>query len=98
YRHIGDLNKLKKEEISELFIITSNMVEILKKTYKIDGCNIGINIGKAAGAGIPQHIHVHIIPRWFGDTNFMLTVGNVKVIPESLQHTYKILLKEVNTL
>ncbi len=71
------------------------MVKILKKTHKIDGCNIGINLGKAAGAGVDEHLHVHIVPRWLGDTNFMPVVSNTKVISESLNETYKILKKEI---
>lgn len=98
YKHVGQLSKLKQYELHELFDITTNMVEILKKTHKIDGVNIGINIGRVAGAGIPGHLHVHIVPRWLGDTNFMVTIGNTKIISESLQHTYKTLLKEVSKL
>ena len=95
YRHIGDLDILSKDELYELFDLVRKMVKILKKTHKIDGCNIGINLGKAAGAGVEKHLHVHIVPRWFGDTNFMPVVSNTKVISESLDETYKILKKEI---
>jgi ATP adenylyltransferase len=95
YRHIGDLDLLSKDELYELFDLVRKMVKILKKTHKIDGCNIGINLGKAAGAGVEKHLHVHIVPRWFGDTNFMPVVSNTKVICESLDETYKILKKEI---
>ncbi len=94
-RHISDLELLSKDELYELFDLVCQMVKILKKTYKIDGCNIGINLGKAAGAGVDEHLHVHIVPRWLGDTNFMPVVSNTKVISESLNETYKILKKEI---
>ncbi len=91
YRHVGDLEVLSKDELYELFDLVRKMVKVLKKIYKIDGCNIGINLGRAAGAGVEKHLHVHIVPRWFGDTNFMPVVSDTKVISESLQKTYKIL-------
>jgi len=94
-RHVGDLELLSKDELYELFDLVRQMVKILKKTHKIDGCNIGINLGKAAGAGVDEHLHVHIVPRWLGDTNFMPVVSNTKVISESLNETYKILKKEI---
>jgi ATP adenylyltransferase len=72
------------------------MVKILYKTYNIDGCNVGINIGKAAVTGVERHIHVHIVPRWFGDTNFLPIIINTKVIPESLDETYEVLKKMVD--
>jgi len=95
YRHVNEISKLQKEELYELFYLVGRMIEILKKTHKIDGANVGINLGKVAGAGVVGHLHVHVIPRWNGDTNFMLTVSNTKVIPESLEHTYTVLMKEV---
>jgi ATP adenylyltransferase len=95
YRHIGDSELLSKDELYELFDLVRKMVKILKKTHKIDGCNIGINLGKAAGAGVEKHLHVHIVPRWFGDTNFMPVVSDTKIICESLDETYKILKKEI---
>jgi len=97
YRHIKNLDELKKDELLELFEIVSKMVKILYKTHNIDGCNVGINIGKAAGAGVEGHIHVHIVPRWFGDTNFLPIISDTKVIPESLDETYKVLKKVVSS-
>jgi ATP adenylyltransferase len=97
YRHIKNLDELKKDELLELFEIVSKMVKILYKTHNIDGCNVGMNIGKAAGAGVEGHIHVHIVPRWFGDTNFLPIIDNTKVIPESLDETYKVLKKVVSS-
>lgn len=98
YRHISKLEELTDSELFELFDLVRKMVKVLEKTHKIHGCNIGINLGKAAGAGIEDHIHVHIVPRWFGDTNFMPVISNTKVIPEWLDITYKLLKKEVKKL
>ncbi len=95
YRHVKNLDELKKDELLELFELVSEMIKILYKTHNIDGCNVGINIGKAAGAGVEKHIHVHIVPRWFGDTNFLPIVADTKVIPESLNETYQVLKKEI---
>ncbi len=96
YEHKKDLSELTKEEFEEMFFLVKKMVEVLKKTHKSDGFNIGINIGKCAGAGIDDHIHVHIVPRWFGDTNFITTISETKVISESLKKTFKLISQEVN--
>jgi len=96
YAHKRDLSQLDKEEFVELFTLVKNMVEILKKTHKPDGFNIGLNLGKVAGAGIEEHLHIHIVPRWFGDTNFMPTIAETKVISESLKKTSILIKKEVN--
>lgn len=98
YRHVDKLYKLIQDELTELFNLVAKMTKILEKVYKIQGCNVGINIGKAAGAGIEGHIHVHIVPRWLGDTNFMPIIANTKVIPEDLKTTYKLLKKGVENL
>lgn len=93
YRHIGDFEKLNKEEIEEIMELLRKSIEILKKVYSPDGFNIGLNIGKIAGAGFDEHIHFHIVPRWKGDTNFMPVIGNTKVISEEIKRTYKKLKK-----
>lgn len=98
YKHTDSLNSLTDDELYELFDLVRKMVEVLKKTHKIHGCNIGINLGKVAGAGVEEHIHVHIVPRWLGDTNFMPVVAKSKVISEDLNETYKLLKKEVGRL
>ncbi|HDN85819.1 MAG: HIT family hydrolase [Candidatus Omnitrophota bacterium] len=87
-RHIGDLEKLSVEESLELVKVVKSMISILKKVLKPDGFNIGMNIGKSAGAGIEKHLHIHIVPRWIGDTNFMPVCSNSKVISQSLNELY----------
>jgi ATP adenylyltransferase len=92
YRHTGDLGKITEEEAKELFDMLRLSVSALKKAFKPHGFNIGLNIGKTAGAGFPGHLHFHVVPRWDGDTNFMPIIGEVKVIPEEIENTYKVLL------
>jgi ATP adenylyltransferase len=96
FSHKKDLSELSQEEFEELFYLVKKMVEILKKTHKPNGFNIGLNLGKSAGAGIEKHLHIHIVPRWFGDINFMPIISNTKVISESLKKTFKLIHKEVN--
>ena len=93
-RHIKDINSLDVEEETELMEVIKKCVKILKKVLNPDGFNIGLNLGKVAGAGLESHIHFHIVPRWDGDTNFMPVISNVKVIPQSLKELYTILKKE----
>jgi ATP adenylyltransferase len=89
-RHVGDLEDLNAEESLELFQMTQRMVKVLRRAFNNPhGFNIGINLGKVAGAGIPGHFHIHIVPRWDGDTNFMPVVGDVRVISEGLDDTYR---------
>lgn len=88
-RHVGDMEELAAEEMLELFEVKRWMVEVLRRAFSPDGFNIGINVGRVAGAGIPGHFHIHIVPRWNGDTNFMPVLGDVKVISEGLDDTYR---------
>ncbi len=87
-RHFGEVEEMSEEEARELWGTVSNAVVALKKTYDPDGINLGANLGRAAGAGVPGHFHVHVLPRWSGDTNFMTTVAETRVLPESLDSTY----------
>ncbi len=94
YKHTADMAQLSDEELLESNQLVARCVGWITAVYKPDGFNIGINLGSAAGAGIPSHIHWHIVPRWSGDTNFMTTVGDVRVLPQSLADSYD-RLKEV---
>ena len=89
YRHIASLEKLTDEEIREHFQMINRSIEILREVFNPAGFNIGLNIGKVAGAGIDEHIHTHIVPRWQGDTNFMPVISEVRVVPEALAETYE---------
>lgn len=86
-RHVATLGDLSSDERSELMAVTHACTEHLSEAMKPDGFNVGMNIGAAGGAGIPGHLHMHVVPRWTGDTNFMTTVGETKVLPEMLAET-----------
>lgn len=88
-RHVGGLERLKDAELLDLFQLLNQIVLRLKKTLKPHGLNIGINLGRVAGAGVPGHIHIHIVPRWSADTNFMPVIGNTKVLSESLRSVHQ---------
>lgn len=88
-KHKADISDLTDEEMLEIMKLARNMKEILAKIMKPEGYNLGINLGKPAGAGLVGHFHLHIVPRWNGDTNFMPVISEVKVIPQSLDDLYK---------
>lgn len=88
YKHTADLSELDDDELLEINKMLASVVKWLTKAFKPEGFNIGVNLGHVAGAGIPTHVHWHIVPRWNGDTNFMTVVGDVRVIPQSLEDTY----------
>lgn len=90
-KHLGDMEELSEEEYIDLNLLVRRCVGILKKAYGCEGLNLGVNHGKVAGAGIPDHLHYHIIPRWSGDTNFFPLVAQSKVVVESLDQTYDLL-------
>lgn len=89
YRHLARLEDLSDEELIEHFDIVKRSVKLLTVVTKPMGFNIGMNIGRVAGAGIEDHIHTHVVPRWQGDTNFMPVVSDTKVMPEALKATYQ---------
>jgi len=89
YLHVGDLMQLPQAVRAEMMELTVVAAEVLKKALHYDGLNIGINQGEAAGAGISEHIHLHIVPRWNGDTNFMSTVSGTRVVPQSLEASFE---------
>ena len=84
YKQALDLNALTEAEMTDLMILTRRCQNALTQVMKPDGFNVGINFGKAAGAGIEQHLHIHVVPRWQGDTNFMPVLGSTTVLPEAL--------------
>ncbi|HBU07704.1 MAG: HIT family hydrolase [Omnitrophica WOR_2 bacterium RIFOXYA2_FULL_45_12] len=88
YRHIKDPGQLNADEILDLFAVLNKMRLLLKRALSPDGFNIGMNIGRVAGAGIPNHLHLHIVPRWKEDTNFMPALFSTKVISQSLEELY----------
>jgi ATP adenylyltransferase len=88
FRHVGDLEALTDEELLDSSHLLQATVSVLKEAMQPDGFNAGLNLGRVAGAGVPGHVHWHVVPRWNGDTNFMAVVGEVRVLPESLEQTY----------
>jgi len=94
YQHTAEIEELTNDTLLEINQLLGRCVRWIREAYKPNGFNIGINLGSAAGAGIPDHVHWHIVPRWGGDTNFMTTVGQVRVLPQSLEDSYD-RLKEV---
>jgi ATP adenylyltransferase len=88
FREVADIVDLGDDELLEVNQLVAQSVRWLREVYQPDGFNIGVNMGRAAGAGIPRHVHWHVVPRWSGDTNFMTTVGDVRVIPQDLRDAY----------
>lgn len=86
-RHVGELTDLGKEERGELMELTNRCIEVIRDVLSPEGFNTGMNLGKVGGAGVPGHLHMHVVPRWLGDTNFMPLVGKTKVLPELLEDT-----------
>lgn len=89
YDHLDELQKLDQPAVQEMMALTQRLEGVLRELYHPDGINLGMNLGKAAGAGVAGHIHMHILPRWFGDVNFMSSVAETRVLPEDLPTTYK---------
>jgi len=88
-RHVGALAGLTPAESAELWSATQEAVATIGAAYEPDGLNMGANLGRAAGAGLPAHVHLHVLPRWSGDTNFMTSVAQTRVVPETLQLSWK---------
>ena len=89
FEHLDELHKLPEAAANEMIALSKRMEGVLRRLYSPDGINLGMNIGRAAGAGVAGHIHMHVLPRWVGDTNFMTTVAESRVLPETLEITYK---------
>jgi ATP adenylyltransferase len=94
FAHRSSLELLDPQTRAEMMELASKSVEVLGILYRPQGFNLGINIGSAAGAGIADHVHLHVVPRWGGDTNFMSSVGDTRVLPEALEETYARVLAE----
>lgn len=86
--HKANLDDLLPDTRAEMMELISRCIRVLREAYYAQGFNVGANVGSSAGAGIPKHFHFHIVPRWEGDTNFMSTIGETRVVPEALQETY----------
>ena len=91
-RHISSLSDAEPAELAEIMNLARQAEGVLSETYHPEGFNIGINIGKCAGAGVEGHLHLHLIPRWVGDSNFVAVTGQTRIIPELLETTYQKLL------
>ena len=87
-RHLSGLDELNRDEMGDLLATIDQSVEILKSVMRPDGFNVGLNIGKVAGAGVEEHLHFHIVPRWFGDVNALAVFADVRVIPEHIKATF----------
>ena len=92
HRHIGSLAEASREELTELMTLACRAEVALTEAYRPHGMNVGINLGRSAGAGVPGHLHMHLVPRWDGDTNFMTVVGSTRVVPEEPPQTVRRLL------
>ena len=88
YKHISRLAQAEESAAEEMMRLMRRAEQVLELVYQPDGLNLGMNLGEAAGAGIEQHIHMHVLPRWKGDANFMTPIGNTRIIPEALEETY----------
>ncbi len=89
YRHAGDLGALDPAIAAEMMALSQRLVRALQAEYRPDGFNTGMNLGRIAGAGLPDHLHLHIVPRWGGDTSFMTVTADTKVMPETVAQTYE---------
>jgi ATP adenylyltransferase len=88
YRHVGEFGELETGELAQIDRLIARSIDALREEMEPHGFNLGMNIGRVAGAGIPDHVHWHVVPRWNGDTNFMPVVGQTRVLPELLEETY----------
>ena len=95
YKHTGDLDDLTEQELADLMALTRRCKQLLARAIKPEGFNIGLNLGRVAGAGVEDHVHIHIVPRWNGDTNYMPVLGDVRVLPQALDEMYQTLQKQL---
>ena len=97
-RHVASLSGLTEDEYLDVMALLRRATVAIDATYAPHGCNVGLNIGAAAGAGVPDHLHIHVVPRWHGDTNFMPVLGNTRVISEDLKTTWQKLSNQFTLL
>lgn len=98
YEHLASVEDLDEETLSEMMILVSRCVTLLQKTMSPSGFNVGMNIGRVAGAGVAEHVHAHVVPRWEGDANFMPVLASTRVLPEELRSTYDRLREAWNSV
>ncbi len=96
YAHLDELQKLPTEAAHEMMELSQRMETVLRMLYKPDGVNLGMNVGAAAGAGVAGHIHMHVLPRWVADANFISVVGETRILPETLETTWERIRKAMN--
>jgi ATP adenylyltransferase len=89
YEHKDTLSALSEQSAQELMALTRRMESVLRRVYRPEGVNVGMNIGKAAGAGVAEHVHMHVLPRWVADSNFMTVIAETRILPETLDVTYE---------
>jgi ATP adenylyltransferase len=89
YEHLDTIVSARPEQLAEMMQLSQRSVSVLEKLYRAEGFNLGMNLGAAAGAGIREHFHLHVVPRWVGDANFMTVTGETRVLPEDLRTTYE---------
>jgi ATP adenylyltransferase len=98
FAHLDELQKLPEAAANEMMALSQKMEGVLRNIYSPDGVNLGMNIGRAAGAGVAGHVHMHVLPRWVGDTNFMTVTGESRVLPEALEETWTKLKGKIGRL
>ena len=96
--HVGELDAIEPDALADMTLTTRDAVRVLRRAISPQGFNVGYNIGRCAGAGLPDHLHAHVVPRWSGDTNFMAVLGTVRTIPDALDALYVELVKTATTL
>ena len=89
YEHLDTIVSAKPDQLTEMMQLSQRIIGVLQKLYRPDGFNLGMNLGTAAGAGIREHFHLHVVPRWLGDANFVSVIGETRVLPEELHTTYQ---------
>jgi ATP adenylyltransferase len=98
YAHMANLEDLPLETLTEMMLLSQMAVRALGVDFRPEGMNLGINLGAVAGAGVKDHVHIHVVPRWLGDTNFMTVANDTRVIPQSLDHTWELLRRAFEAL